>query len=1127
MARLSSPIENIQEHYTVVVVGSGYGGGITASRMARAGQSVCLLERGKELQPGEYPDTPLKADAEMQVSAKDGHVGSRTGMFDLHLNDDMFVFVGCGLGGTSLVNANVSLRAEPRVFDDDRWPAAFRKDASTLLSDGYQHAEQMLKPRPYPASYPVLKKHEALRKSAVYMKAEPNFYSPPINVNFEKYPNDLNHVGVEQPPCNNCGDCCSGCNVGAKNTTLMNYLPDAWNHGAEIYTQCSVRYVEKTADGKWAVHFQPLATGREAFNAPTMFVTADIVVLAAGTLGSTEILLRSREKGLRVSDQLGKHFTGNGDVLAFAYNTDNEIDGIGFGANNPATMQPVGPCITGIIDLRNQPQLEAGMVIEEGSIPGAVGPLAPATFAGVSELVGVNHDTDPAGLSAEAKRQIESLVYGPYRGAIQNMQTFLIMSQDDGKGEVVLENDRAVVKWPGVGTQPNYLAANKNLNLATEGLGGEYVENPIWAKDFGKKLITVHPLGGCIMGEDASKGVVNHKGQVFAAQGGNDVYEGLYVSDGAVIPRPLGVNPLLTISATAERCVRLIAEDRGWAIDYALPSAPKKERPKYAIGVEFTETMKGYLDHGDEKSACEFTLTIVSENVDDLISNKDHPAKIAGTVTCGALSTKPLEAKGEFGLFVEYAPDVQTRHMTYRMQLLSEEGKTYFFDGFKTVSEQNLTRVWHDTTTLAITVYEGPDSKGTIFGTGVLKIAAADFLKQMTTMRAINAPNNAARIDALAKFGKFFAGILFRDYGGILVSPELVDPNSPPRQKRPLRVGAPEVHFFKTSDGVDLRLTRYQGGEKGPVILSHGLGVSSLIFSIDTIETNMLEFLFAHGYDCWLLDYRASIELPSAKTQFTGDDIATKDYPAAVETVKKLTGRESVQMVAHCYGSSTFFMAMAAGLQGVRSAVASQIALNVDTPVAQQIRCGLHMPEFLKHLGIDDLTAIAQTDEKWYERLYDSALKANAFVQASQYCNSAVCHRITFLYAPLYEHTTLNDTTHTALSEMFGVANTTAFSHLALTVREKKAVAANGADVYMPHADRIKIPIKFIHGEKNQCFLPSSTEKTLELLQRTNGDLYTRNLIPGYGHIDCIFGKNAAKDVYPFVLEHLEKTAKA
>jgi len=1137
--RLSSAIEEIKSHYDVVVIGSGYGAGISASRMARAGRKVCILERGKELQPGEYPNTPLKADAEMQIQTEDCQIGSRTGMFDLHAFKDMSVFVGCGLGGTSLVNANVALRAEPRVFDDPRWPAEFIKDANTLLQDCYKHAEEMLKPNAYPEgsspNYPFLKKTNALRTSAEKMGFKDKFHLTPINVNFEDKTAG-NHVGVSQPPCNNCGDCCSGCNVGAKNTTLMNYIPDAWNHGAEIYCQCPVRHVKKTADGKWAVYYQPLATGREAFDAPLQFITADIVVLGAGTLGSTELLLRSKANGLAVSDQLGQHFTGNGDVLGFAYNSDTEIDGIGYGVNPAREMLPVGPCITGVIDLRGEPfKLEDTMVIEEGSIPGAVGPLCPPTFATFDDLLGVKHTSNPIGAE---KRKIDSLIFGPYHGATKNMQTMLIMSQDDGKGTVVLENDKAVVKWPGVGTEPNYIHANQNMDLASAAINADFIKNPMWAKEVGNNLITVHPLGGCVMGDDATKGVVNHKGQVFAGTNGTDVHKGLYVCDGSIIPRPLGVNPLLTISAASERNVYLMAQDYGWTIDYTLPSKATRPHPTYAVGIEFTETMKGYFLRGADdfqrgysdgkstSSPCEFTLTVVGEDVDKLVSDKSHPAKMVGTVIAPSLSSQPLAVNnGEFGLFVDYPEQVQTKHMTYRMRMQSVEGRTYFFYGYKIVSEQNLLRVWHDTTTLYVTIYDGEDDKAPVLGKGILKIQPVDFARQMTTMRVLHAPDQKAKIEALTKFGNFFAGILFKDYGGLMACPEFVDASQPPRERRPLRAGTPETHFFETSDKVQLRLTRYKGGEKGPVILSHGLGVSSLIFSIDTIETNLLEYLYAHGYDCWLLDYRASIELPVSKTQFSGDDIATKDYPAAVAAVKKLTGKESVQMVVHCFGSFTFFMAMAAGLQGVRSAVASQVALHVDATLSQKIRCGLHTPTLLKRLGFGGLDAIATTDEGFFEKTYDQLLKANAIVQAQGHCNSAVCHRITFMYAPLYEHVTLNDSTHTALAEMFGVSNMKSFEHLALTVRKEKAVDFEGHDVYLPHADRIKIPIKFISGENNECYLPSSTKKTYDLLTKVNGPMYTRDVIKGYGHIDCIFGKNAVNDVYPKILEHLEQTA--
>jgi cholesterol oxidase len=306
--------------------------------------------------------------------------------------------------------------------------------------------------------------------------------------------------------------------------------------------------------------------------------------------------------------------------------------------------------------------------------------------------------------------------------------------------------------------------------------------------------------------------------------------------------------------------------------------------------------------------------------------------------------------------------------------------------------------------------------------------------------------------------------------------------------------------------------------------LSHGLGVSSRIFSIDTIDTNLVEFLCVRGYDVWLLDFRASIELPAAQTPFDGDVIATQDYPAAVAKVRAVTGAASVQMVVHCFGSTTFFLAMLAGLQGVRSAVASQIAAHVDGAFMTRLKTGLYVPNLLDVLGVSSLNAYFGTDSNEREKLLNRALQLYP-VQFEERCRNPVCHRIAFMYAQLYEHAQLNSATHDAMHEMFGIANIKAFEHIGAISRAKHLVDAAGNEVYMGHPERLAIPITFIHGAENECFLPESTKRTLEWLSAANGaQLYRRRVIPDYGHIDCIFGKNAARDVYPFIAEHLDAT---
>jgi cholesterol oxidase len=1123
MTYLASPIQKIKPHYDVVVVGSGYGGAIAASRMARAGRRVCVLERGEEWQPGDYPETLAEGMREIQADLADRHIGRRTGLYHFHVNQDISALVGCGLGGTSLINANVVLPPDPRVFADPVWPGALRADVSGSLAAGIERAAEMLRAAPYPETAPELPKLRAMQKSAARLGAP--FYRPPIAVSFQ---DGVNHVGVEQHACNLCGNCVSGCNRGAKNTVLMNYLPDARNYGAEIFTEALVRYVHREG-GRWHVHFEVLDPGRRRFDAPPVFVSANLVILAAGTFGSTEILLRSREYGLPVSNELGKHFSGNADVLGFAYQTADEINGIGMiGAERE---QGPGPCICGVIDLRDCSRLEEGMVIEEGVVPSALAPLLRATFPAVAATMG--RTAEGAG-----SRGLDTLMRGANRDALRKLETFLVMAHDDAGGTLYLEQDRLRISWPGVGRQEVFERVNANLQQATRALQGIYLPNPLWTERVNHGLMTVHPLGGCRMAESAEEGVVDHRCQVFAGAEGDEVHEGLYVCDGAIIPRPVGVNPLLSISALAERCCALLAEQRGWKIPYELPSRPARASGPAPVGIRFTETMRGFFStsvtddfeaaHRQgllEGSPFEFTVTITADDLQATLTGSTHSARIFGTATAPALSEHPLTVwGGEFNLLTVDSERVRTRVMRYRMRLASEEGRSFYFDGFKRIHDDPGFDVWSDTTTLYITVHEGTEATGPVLGKGILRIAPDDFARQLTTMRVLNAPDLRSRLRAMLEFGRFFAGSLYDVYGGVLSRAKEFDPHAPPRKVRPLDAPPPEVHLLTTSDGVQIRLTRYHAGGKGPVLLAHGLGMSSFMFTLDTIETNLVEYLCSHDYDVWLLDYRASIDLPASRHPSTLDEVALHDYPAAIARVRTVTGAPDVQVVSHCCGSTAFLAAMLSGLQGVRSALCSQATLHLRPPRLTRFKAGIYLPSILNTLGVDSLTAYVDRHANWKSRLFDLALRGQP-IEFEERCNSRVCRRIIFLYSHVYEHDQLNTATHDHLHELFGIANIAAFEHLTRIIRRGHLVTARGEDAYLPHLERLAIPITFLHGAENACCLPEGSEETLELLSRANGaSLYRREVIPDYGHVDCIIGKNAAEDVFPLVLRHLEET---
>nr|WP_276564928.1 alpha/beta fold hydrolase [Brevibacillus halotolerans] len=715
------------------------------------------------------------------------------------------------------------------------------------------------------------------------------------------------------------------------------------------------------------------------------------------------------------------------------------------------------------------------------------------------------------------------------------------MAHDDANGQLYLDDthNRLRVRWKGVGKQAVFKTVNKTLKKASESLGGgQYVINPIWSKYFDKDLITVHPLGGCIMADSAEQGAVNHKGQLFSGKNGDAVHEGLYVCDGSIIPRSLGVNPLLTIASLAERICYLLAEDRNLQIDYEFSMQPSETKENQGtMGLSFIETMKGYFAEKvlddyrkgyeigkQQNSSFMFNLTIQTNNVEELLEKKEHQASVTGLIEAPALSNKPLTVhQGTFHLLVDDPSTPDSKEMWYRLCMSSVEGQAYFMEGFKKIRHDSKLDMWSDTTTLYISVYAGEDHTAPMLGRGILMMGKEDFMKQLTTIRILNETNQIEKMKAIARFGTFFAGSLYETYGSIFAKEHVFNPTAPPRKKRSLRTGAPEIHYFVTGDGVELRLSRYRGGDKGPIMLTHGFGVSSIIFSLDTIETNLLEYLYAHGYDVWLLDWRASIELPYHHNQFTLDAVAKFDYPAAISKIQTVTGAEYIDVLAHCVGAATFTMSMLNGLQGVRSIILSQIAAHFRPPLLNRLKVGLYLPTLLSKLGIDSLQAYSDSEDDWFNVIYNQALKLYP-LPLEERCHSPVCRRATFMYGLLFEHEQLNELTHDCLHEMLGGANITAFEQVALVFREGRLLRHDGADVYMEHLDRLAIPITFIHGAENQVNTPEGTEQTYhELCERNGSLLYQHHIIPEYGHIDCLFGKNAIRDVYPYILEHLTR----
>ena len=529
MPPLSRPLSALRPHYDVVVVGSGYGGGVAASRLARAGKRVCVLERGREYLTGQFPAKLTDIRAETMLSGGAG----KPGLFDVRLGEHMHVLIGCGLGGGSLVNAGVALRPDPRVFVDNAWPMEIARERD-LLEEGFARAEAWLRPNADPLAGEMTKFRAmnaasgALGKPAEAARTVVSFAA------------NTNPAGVEQPECTRCGDCCSGCNVGAKNTVALTYLPDAANHGAEIFTQIRVEHLERHGAAGWRVFWRPMGEPK----APLAEVGADIVVLAAGSLGTSEILLRSRDAGLPLSERVGHGFSANGDIIAFGYNGRERVNAVGVGHPAKAGIPAVGASVTGQIILNDADDLTRSLTVQEGVLPSAIGPLLPVFFVPGGRLLGAAH----------------ALLKGVYDGPLARTHTFFVVSHDDASGRIVLQDGKPTVQWPGVMEQPVYKRVDQALAALCKAAGSAYVKNPMSETVMGSKPATAHPLGGAGMGADAARGTVDHKGRVFTGEG-NQVHQGLYAADGATIPRSLGCNPLFTITALAERMVMLMAQD--------------------------------------------------------------------------------------------------------------------------------------------------------------------------------------------------------------------------------------------------------------------------------------------------------------------------------------------------------------------------------------------------------------------------------------------------------------------------------------------------------------------------------------------------------------------------------------
>ena len=534
--------------YDAVVIGSGYGGGVAASRLARMGLRLAVLEQGRLWRPGDFPTTAKARRKATRLTGRAPKLGDPAGLYYLSVGKGLTVFGASGLGGGSLINAGVVLRPDLGRLRKAGWPEPVVSDG--LLLKGLARAEAMLGVAPVPGPERFAK-FAGMRRAAE--ASGRSLQLPSMTISHSPGPNV---AGVMQYACRYCGDCWSGCNVGAKNTVGITYIADAVDHGATVLCESRAQSISKINSG-WQIEVQDLSKRRASRR-----IEAPIVVLAAGTLGTTELLLRARQRGLELSAKLGEKFSANGDDLVFASNLEEPVNAVatGFPPQAPRGSASVGPHSMALIDLGD----EHGPVwVHDGTMLTLMAALAP-----LRELLRLK--------LGEALRQLKEGIYGDQ---LSRSQMLYVVAHDDASGRLRLQNDHIVVDWPGYSDAPERVRAEQKVKTMIESMGGVFNSNPFAMSAFGGNRIIAHPLGGCAMGETVEKGVVAPDGRVFdPTKGPTGIHDGLYVCDGAAVPSAIGVSPLLTITALAERAMILAAAQLHRTFDVnAMPPRPLRD----------------------------------------------------------------------------------------------------------------------------------------------------------------------------------------------------------------------------------------------------------------------------------------------------------------------------------------------------------------------------------------------------------------------------------------------------------------------------------------------------------------------------------------------------------------------
>lgn len=515
--------------HDVAVIGSGFGGGPAALRFAQAGATVVVLERGQRWdgRPGSRTFRQTQTDL-----AYLGELLGITAGLDWASNRASIVVGGRGLGGASLVYSMVSLRAPSFVFEADPWPPEITR---AELDPYYTRAEEQLRvvQLQWKGTRPADDWKLTSKRDTAFAKA-----CAAAGVSCDPVPVAVN------PDCGNLGWCTTGCVRHGKASVDLTYLQPAEDLGAEL--RCGTEAIRVEPAGPAAGRRWRVVTRTGALDPPGE-VLADHVVIAAGSVGSPTVLLRSAGAlPGGISAQTGRNLSRGGDLLIpVVLPPDLDLGDAGDAAS--LEMLPgkiIGSCSfqylfeppPGIPEDRWQPFIIQPMMIL---------PILSAII--VADPDGITADGGDMRTFGERHKELMS-TWGT------RLLHLGIMGMDGMDGQVWLSGGEPMVGF--TDSEPTRQlfegARAAARHIFETGVGGRVL--PSWDELRGDAL-AIHPLGTCRMAPTPEEGVIDHRCRVFRADGGT--YDGLYVMDASTYSTPIAVNTSLTAAAIAERALEL------------------------------------------------------------------------------------------------------------------------------------------------------------------------------------------------------------------------------------------------------------------------------------------------------------------------------------------------------------------------------------------------------------------------------------------------------------------------------------------------------------------------------------------------------------------------------------------